>query len=425
MTCRSLNAEAALLRRYRDAHASLRRASAERPEEYRAELGELEGLMAQVEAAALRSQSLLHNERNTAIITLTEQLVRALHGGRVTSCKSAKDRASMAVRELMRWPSSATASTPTRRPRSSTRWSRTALAEHAQERLEGDMRFRWINQRLLPEIHRAPKGTYRQGRYAHVMSVVNLSQPMATSGSSHLDVSRDALRTCEELGRIALMPKRAKPKPLVPHKPAATTKPSIGKPAATTKLAIAKPAVPKPTAAVRVPDDFETAERRVWDPAASSAAPRELLSGSLRREPLSVEISRGSGLRKLRLAFGERCRAAGVAPLVGAFERWHFGWLLAAADSSESLDPLLPQCAAPAADAELEAELRAAGVEAPAAAALVASLRADADAAAAARVGKNLRRRRANATATTASKCATEAPAFCTWSTRPPERRSS
>ena len=184
------------------------------------------------------------------------------------------------------------------------------------------------------------------------------------------------------------MPKRAKPKPLVPHKPAATTKPSIGKPAATTKLAIAKPAAPKPTAAVRVPDDFETAERRVWDPAASSAAPRELLSGTLRRESLSAEIARGSGLRKLRLAFGERCRAAGVAPLVGAFERWHFGWLLAAADSSESLDPLLPQCAAPAADAELEAELRAAGVEAAAAAALVASLRADADAAAAAQRGK-------------------------------------
>ena len=60
--------------------------------------------MAQVEAAALRSQSLLHNERNTAIITLTEQLVRALHGGRVTSCKSAKDRTSMAVTaEQVRW----------------------------------------------------------------------------------------------------------------------------------------------------------------------------------------------------------------------------------------------------------------------------------------------------------------------------------
>ena len=159
------------------------------------------------------------------------------------------------------------------------------------------------------------------------------------------------------------MPKRAKPKPLVPHKPAATAKPSIVKPAATAKPSAVKPAAPKPAAAPRVPDDFETAERRVWDPAASSAAPRELLSGTLRRESLSAEIARGSGLRKLRLAFGERCRAAGVAPLVGAFERWHFGWLLAAADSP-SLDPLLPQCAAPAADAELAAELRAAGVSA-------------------------------------------------------------
>ena len=41
-----INAEAALLlRRYHDAHASLRRASAERPEGYRAELGELDEQM--------------------------------------------------------------------------------------------------------------------------------------------------------------------------------------------------------------------------------------------------------------------------------------------------------------------------------------------------------------------------------------------
>ena len=252
----------------------------------------------------------------------------------------------------------------------------------------------------------------------------HLAAPSVASHHSHLDVSRDALRTCEELGRIALMPKRAKPKPLVPHKPAATAKPSIVKPTATAKPSAVKPAAPKPSAALRVPDDFETAERRVWDPAASSAAPRELLSGTLRREPLSVEISRGSGLRKLRLAFGERCRAAGVAPLVGAFERWHFGWLLAAADSP-SLDPLLPQCAAPAADAELAAELRAAGVEAAAAAALVASLRATPMPPPPRSAARALRRRRANATATTASRCATEAPVCCTWSTLPSGRRSS
>ena len=161
-----INAEAALLlRRYHDAHASLRRASAERPEGYRAELGELEGLMAQVEAAALRSQSLLHNERNTAIITLTEQLVRALHGGRVTSCKSAKDRTSMAVTaEQVRWlverhgldADEAPALVDEMRSRGC-RWQN--MRKNVSK---GTYAFNWIQQRLLPEIYRAPKGTYRQ-----------------------------------------------------------------------------------------------------------------------------------------------------------------------------------------------------------------------------------------------------------------------
>ena len=95
-----------------------------------------------------------------------------------------------------------------------------------------------------------------------------------------------------------------------------------------------------------------------WDPASRAALRRD--------SPHAAAAACASFGSRLASA----ARAAGVAPLVGAFERWHFGWLLAAADSSESLDPLLPQCAAPAADAELAAELRAAGVEAAAAAAL-------------------------------------------------------
>jgi hypothetical protein len=38
-----------------------------------------------------------HHEKNTEVFVLTERLVRALHGGRITSCKSGKDRTSMAI----------------------------------------------------------------------------------------------------------------------------------------------------------------------------------------------------------------------------------------------------------------------------------------------------------------------------------------
>ena len=42
-------------------------------------------------------QNVVHNDKNTDVITLSERLVRVLRGGRITSCKSGKDRTSMAV----------------------------------------------------------------------------------------------------------------------------------------------------------------------------------------------------------------------------------------------------------------------------------------------------------------------------------------
>ena len=101
----------------------------------------------------------------TAIITLTEQLVRALHGGRVTSCKSAKDRTSMAVTaEQVRWlverhgldADEAPALVDEMRSRGC-RWQN--MRKNVSK---GTYAFNWIQQRLLPEIYRAPKGTYRQ-----------------------------------------------------------------------------------------------------------------------------------------------------------------------------------------------------------------------------------------------------------------------
>jgi hypothetical protein len=67
------------------------------------------------------------------------------------------------------------------------------------------------------------------------------------------------------------------------------------------------------------------------------------------------------------------------------FERWHFGWLLAARDKSggrsakqQMIDPLVPEAEAAEADAVLEQELVFAGAEASVAAAAVATLRSNA-----------------------------------------------
>ena len=106
-----------------------------------------------------------HSEKNTEIITLTEELVRRLRGGRITSCKSGKDRTSMAV---------------------TAEQGRLLHERHAVDEAEvgalvdamrvrgvrwinmrknmgtmGRYAFNWLQQLLLPEGYRAPKGSYK------------------------------------------------------------------------------------------------------------------------------------------------------------------------------------------------------------------------------------------------------------------------
>jgi hypothetical protein len=81
-------------------------------------------------------------------------------------------------------------------------------------------------------------------------------------------------------------------------------------------------------------------------------------------EPLSVELARAEGVRRLRLSLGEHVRKLPTKlPVVGAFERWHFGWLREAARRAEVHDPLLPAVPAPEADAALSQELVCAGAD--------------------------------------------------------------
>tara|TARA_B100000513_G_scaffold75394_2_gene30443 strand:+ start:442 stop:1500 length:1059 start_codon:yes stop_codon:yes gene_type:complete len=135
------------------------------------------------------------------------------------------------------------------------------------------------------------------------------------------------------------------------------------------------------------------AERRVWDPedTARSWQPPESCRAT-EHEPLSLELARGAALRRLRLAFGDAIRGLSSPQLVGAFERWHFGWLVRVATSqadrarrdsrdAESLDPLLPLWAGDTLqdelveDASLELEIQSAGGALEAAQAIVAKLR--------------------------------------------------
>ena len=89
------------------------------------------------------------------------------------------------------------------------------------------------------------------------------------------------------------------------------------------------------------------AEARCWDP---DVEPEEGIAlpdvATLSHEPLAVEARRVAGLRRLRLSFGEATRKLQLRtpPASGAFERWHFGWLLAA--SGAAADPLLPRWSA-------------------------------------------------------------------------------
>ena len=129
-----------------------------------AELRRLHELMIAVEATVLRSVTYIN--KNTEVIALTERLVRELGGGRITSCKSGKDRTSMAVTaEQARvlherhGVSEAEANELLDAMRShGVRW----LNMRKNMGALGQYAFNWLQQRLLPEGYRAPKGTYTQ-----------------------------------------------------------------------------------------------------------------------------------------------------------------------------------------------------------------------------------------------------------------------
>eukprot|EP00900_Chrysochromulina_parva_P018750 jgi/Chrpa1/26877/Chrysochromulina_OHIO_Genome00011884-RA len=124
----------------------------------------LRELMHAVEATILRSVELVN--KDTEVIALTERLVRELGGGRITSCKSGKDRTSMAVTaEQARLlherhaVSEAEANELLDAMRShGVRW----LNMRKNMGALGQYAFNWLQQRLLPEGYRAPKGTFTQ-----------------------------------------------------------------------------------------------------------------------------------------------------------------------------------------------------------------------------------------------------------------------
>ena len=184
-------------------------------------------------------------------------------------------------------------------------------------------------------------------------------------------------------GPIVPLPKLPKkpntPKP-APASSTTPTAPAAKKRPAAAPTSKSEPAeLPKKKHKARPPpatvaDVDLTAEARCWD---SESEHLKLAPNSVAWEPTAVEVLRGAALRRLRLSLGEATRALQLrAPLVGAFERWHFGWLLAATTSGESLkDPLLPLGASVAtAGLALAAELESAGAAAAAAAEIAAQL---------------------------------------------------
>ena len=129
------------------------------------------------------------------------------------------------------------------------------------------------------------------------------------------------------------------------------------------------------------------AEGRCWDPDVAHEEGIALPGvAALSHELLAVEARRVAGLRRLRLSFGEATRRLQLRtpggeeakPASGAFERWHFGWLLSASTGGAAADPLLPLASSAAADVALSAELELVGATPAAAAAVVAALSRDA-----------------------------------------------
>ena len=103
------------------------------------------------------------SEKNVKLIALSEQIIPLLHGGRMTSCKSAKDRTSMAITaeqvQLLlqnHGLRASEASSLTDKMRAhGVRWH-----NMRQNVAHGQYAFNWLQQQLLPKIYRAPDGTY-------------------------------------------------------------------------------------------------------------------------------------------------------------------------------------------------------------------------------------------------------------------------
>jgi len=127
-------------------------------------LRRIEELLASVEHAVV--QNVLHNDKNLDVIILSERLVRLLRGGRITSCKSGKDRTSMAVtaeharilHEAHGLPEAEAAELMDEMRASGVRW-----LNMRKNMPSGHYAFNWFQQRLLPSGYRAPKGTWGGG----------------------------------------------------------------------------------------------------------------------------------------------------------------------------------------------------------------------------------------------------------------------
>ena len=129
------------------------------------ELRRLDALMSATEAAVL--QNALHTDKNVGVISLSETLVRGWRGGRLTSCKSGKDRTSMAV--------TAEQARLLHERHGVSEAESMALVDEVRARgvrwlnmrknlKGGHYAFNWLNQLLLPQGYRAPKGTWGAGQ---------------------------------------------------------------------------------------------------------------------------------------------------------------------------------------------------------------------------------------------------------------------
>ena len=121
----------------------------------------LDELVASLEHVVV--QNVLHNDKNTDVIILSERLVRGLRGGRITSCKSGKDRTSMAVtaeQARLLHESHGVAEAEASLLMDEMRASGVRWLNMRKNMPSGHYAFNWVQQRLLPSGYRAPKGTW-------------------------------------------------------------------------------------------------------------------------------------------------------------------------------------------------------------------------------------------------------------------------